>query len=215
MGQRMNELTVPGELTERIHAGSFASVAHNPKLGRLLFKHYRREGLCLKIFPKLKGGAPEAMLWTGRPVAECGKVQNLFALHNLAPLVLDTVLLNGIHVAQVTEYAEGKGAPDLPLMRALIEQNTIRCENRHNGEEQWDLEFDANWCGGWFVDFGGWSFGDPRAYESRLLWRIADVATEFNAFHRDTAVSRTTRIYMELANWLGHWELLQHIEGAG
>jgi hypothetical protein len=211
----VNELTVPGELTARIHAGSFASVAHNPKLERLLFKHYRREGLCLKIFPKLKGTDPDALLWTGQPLVECGKVQNLFALHNLAPLVLDTVLLNGLHVAQVTEYAEGKGAPDLPLMRALIDQNAIRCENRHNGAEQWDLEFDANWRGGWFVDFGGWSFGDPRAYEARLLWRVSDVAREFNDFRKETAPARLRRIYMELANWLGHWELLQHIEGAG
>lgn len=211
----MNDLTVPGALTERIHAGSFASLAHNAKLGRLLAKRYGREGLCLKIFPKLKGSDAETFMWTGQPITECGKVQNLFALHNLAPLVLDTVLLNGLHVAQVTEYAPGNGAPDLPLMRALIEQNTIRCGNIVNGAEQWDLEFDANWCGGWFVDFGGWSFGDPRAYEARLLWRIADTAKEFNAFHRETATSRITRIYMELANWLGHWELLQHIEGAG
>jgi hypothetical protein len=215
MGQRMNELTVPGELTERIHAGSFASVAYSQGLDTYLAKRYGRPGLCLKIFPKLKGGAPDAFLWTGKPVAECTRVQNLFALHNLAPLVLDTVLLNGLHVAQVTEYADSKGAPDLPLMRALIEQNTIRCENRHNDREQWDLEFDANWRGGWFVDFGGWSFGDPRAYEARLLWRVSDVAREFNDFRKETAPARLRRIYMELANWLGHWELLQHIEGAG
>ena len=208
----IDALLVPGALLDRVHAGSFASLARNDGLETLLYERYARRGLCLKIFPKLKGADPEAFLWAGVLVADCGRVQNLFALHNLAPLVLDTVLLNGLHVAQVTEYATGEGAADVPLMRAVIAQNNIRCRNRHNGAEQWDLEFDANWRGRWFIDFGGWWFMDPAGYERGLLRRMADIARGFNDFQRETAGARYTRLYMELANWLGHWTLLQRVE---
>jgi hypothetical protein len=213
----IDPLTVPGALLERVnHGGSFASVAHNAGLEALLRKRYGRDGLCLKIFPKLKGMDPEALEWGGIPVRECSRVQNLFALHNLAPLVVDLALVNGLHLAQATEWAcDHGGAPDLPLLHSLIDRTRVRCTKQQKDRDEFDLDYDANWCGGWMIDWCGTYFADPPAYELDLLARLDDAGHKYGDFTEEICSSRVLRVRMELVNWLGHWSLLRHLEEIG
>lgn len=206
-------MKAPGPLLERVNtAGSFASVAHNDGLGALLRKRYGRDGLCLKIFPKLKGTMPDELQWGGVTVYECSRVQNLFALHNLAPMVVDLVVVNGMHLAQVTEWADGEGAPDFPVLRSLIHTHNIRCTKQTKDRDEFDIDCDANWRGRWMVDWCGCYFGDPHGYEAYLLDRLDGAGHHFTELCTETAGARVLRARMELANWLGHWQLLRRLE---
>lgn len=150
---------LPTKWTQGSGAGSSCCIAGGSEIEAILKKEFGREGLCLKVFrPLALEEDPENFEWTGSPIIEASRVQNLFALHDLAPMVYRIILLNSQRLAQVTEYATGEGKPDAHAVQMLIEKYHIGTHNMRDGQEIYDYRFPCNWIGKWLVDFGGWYF---------------------------------------------------------
>jgi len=109
---------------------------------------------------------PESFLWSGATLIEATKVQNLFAIHGLARRVYALLLVNGERLAQVTEYADGKGDPDVNLAKKLARKYRIGAKRRRNVGAY--IERQAKWIGRHMIDFGGLYFTDPKWYERQL-----------------------------------------------
>ena len=149
----------PATWVEGRGAGSSCHIAHGPEIEAILKEEFGRAGLCLKIFHPLGPEEnPEFFEWTGSPIIEAARVQNLFALHDLAPMVYRIVFLNTCCLAQVVEYATGEGKADAHAVQMLIEKYSIGTHNVRDGKEIFDYRFPCNWVGKWLVDFGGWYF---------------------------------------------------------
>ena len=155
-------LDIPGELLKdsTVARGSYTSIAHSEEIERLLEKEFGRTGLCLKIYnPRYI----EMDDWKTCKAIEEARIQNLFALFGLAPMVYRVVLLKKGSVtrvfAQVTEYAQGNGEPDYFTVTKLIEMYHLQTVHRDpSGNVKYDFTAGSNWIGEQFVDFGGWYF---------------------------------------------------------
>jgi len=191
--------------------GKSCYLAWTPELDAFLSHRYaRRGGLALKVFHDLQEGeSPEAFQWSGNTLDEVTIVQNVFALHGITPFVYDVALCNGKRLVQVTRLADERGSPDVIALEALRDRLGIKTyvppvENNL----KFDMEFDVNWVGGQFVDFGGWYFSDPAAYESDLVDRLVQFAKDRGQFTEQVSKARHVRASWEIANWMGYWGLL-------
>lgn len=166
----IRELSIPVNLLERAedtHISSFCFVAHSPGLQDILGPIYGREGLCLKVFRELEEEELpdlQRFRWNKAPLGEAARVQNLFALCELAPRVYDIVLLNGRRWAQVTDYVLPEGQSDAAKLIDIVKQFHI------GTKVNWDLH-GRNWRGRLFVDFGSLYFEDKEAYLAEMETR--------------------------------------------
>ena len=155
-------LTLPDELLQHKLdvPGSYCYILAGSQVETFLFEHYKRRGLCLKVFEKSNWGSTELLDF--RPVIEAARIQNIFALFGLAPIVYRVVILARIQrLAQVTEFSTDTGEPDPHLAQRLVKEFKLRSINKTQaGQEKWDFFVPGNWVGGHFVDFGGWYFGE-------------------------------------------------------
>lgn len=172
----IHELDIPQELivqapTTDTHKnyGKNCFLAHTAYLETSLLYKYKRKGLCLKVFTGRVPKDPSRFLWGGAPLVETTKVQNIFAWYGLAPRVYDVVLLPTGQLAQVTDWATGKGKPDMHKARKLIDSYRIEAV-RKDAKEYVSIPF--KWVGDKFVDFGRFQFGDPKWYERKLKAKV-------------------------------------------
>jgi len=149
-------------------------VAYSPEIEAVLLARYGRQGLCLKVFPPDKqrkvdtNGQPrefwrfENVEWTKVSLAEASEVQNLFALHGIAPRAYDIVWVNGEQAAQVTDFLTDNGRDRQDeLWRRLVDQYVIETmRNLDVGER--------NWIGGKMFDYGAMCWADREAYLAEL-----------------------------------------------
>jgi hypothetical protein len=193
-------------------SGSDAIVANNYLLEETLKRVYGIGGLCLKIFRVLTADQKKRLdlyTWTGATLTETTIVQNIFALHGLAPFVFGLVLLNNERLAQVTEYADGSGLPDLPLAESLRDKYGISTRTQqHNSGPVFDIRFDINWVGGKLVDFGGWYVSDMGAYQRDILRRLLNSFTTNGRRYVIVNATDGIRATREMANILHEWEFL-------
>lgn len=182
------------------HSGSFCFMAHNPALEAALQSRHHRAGLALKVFSARTNGGGEVVRtlhWEGVPVDETIKVQNLFARYGLAPRVYDLVWVGDGLLAQVTDYLTPQSSDAMRwserigLMDLMIETHRIgsrKTVGRDNEAQKWDLAFDVNWIDGKFVDFGGYYFREPEAYQARIARQArAMIATDHKGEIGETA----------------------------
>ena len=153
---------------------SYCFVAYSPEIEAVLLARYGRTGLCLKAFPPEKqrkvdkrGVAREYrrlenVEWTKVPLAEASEVQNLFALHGIAPRVYDIVWVNEHQAAQVTDWLTDNGRDRQDdLWRRLVSEYVIETmRNLDVGER--------NWIGDRMFDYGAMCWADREAYQQEL-----------------------------------------------
>jgi hypothetical protein len=151
---------------EDTHKSSYCYVVKNSKTDDLLRDWFGRDGLCIKISrrPLLPGQSVDRAGWGQVPLAEIGRVQNIFAWHDLAPRVYGLVLVNGKHTGQVVDYDQSDGDPDLEAILRLAERYGI------SPRKNWDFG-PRNWVGRHFVDFSGIRFDNPPQAKSDLAER--------------------------------------------
>jgi len=158
--------------------GQNAWVAKTTTIMNLLYQKYGRRNLCLKVFRPLNEMEREntgAFCWSGVTLHEATRVQNLFAMRGLAPRVYGIVLLNDRQLAQVTDFANGKGKPDKERAAQVAEKFHISAFDLQSSERDIAqyLARHPKWVGRWLVDFGRLYFAKPEEYENRLRRHVA------------------------------------------
>lgn len=159
-------------------ASSFCRVAYNDYVESFLAKIYGRRELCLKIFSRpvqpadgetgwtfIYGETALTFKWGGTLLRECVMAQNLFARADMAPRIFDVVQVND-RLAQVTPFlpqGEQPTAERVAQLRPLIDVHKMSTRKNF-----WDVS-PRNWRSGLFVDFSGFYFTEPQAYEADLV----------------------------------------------
>lgn len=152
------------ERNENTLVSSYCHIAHNSELEAILKEQYGRSGLCLKIFPA-KWDKPEDVTWGMVSLRGCTIIQNLFAMHDLAPRIYDLVWINSEQIAQVTNFLKDNGhEPDERKLLALVKDYGIEYLKHVDTAPR-------NWVGNRYVDFGGMFFTDWGKYEEDLMAR--------------------------------------------
>jgi len=142
--------------------GSYSSILYNPGIDTFLKDKFGRAGLCLKIY---NDRYTEGMASPDSRIIEETRIQNIFALYDLAPMVYRIVFIRygeaqSVYLAQVTEYENNREQPDYYAMSKIIEEYKICTINKGpSGKFKYDFTVGCNWVGDKFVDFGGWYFG--------------------------------------------------------
>ena len=165
----MKNLVIANEFLnaeETTAESSFCLVAHNDHVESLLAEIYGRRELCLKIFKGPPGNKTiSTFKWGGATLKGCVIIQNLFAQSGLAPRVFDVVQVNDLF-AQVTPFLpQGKqpSSTRVAQLRFLTESYKLGTWRNY-----WDVK-PSNWRSALFVDFSGFYFTDPQAYEADLV----------------------------------------------
>jgi hypothetical protein len=165
----MKNLTIASKFLdaeETTVESSFCRVAYNDHVEAHLAKIYGRRELCLKILNKPVGtNTISSHDWGGASLQGCIIIQNLFAQEGLAPRVFDVVLVNG-QFAQVTPFLSQGEQPSADRVAALLP--LVEKYKLGTWRNYWDVN-PSNWRSGLFVDFSGFYFADPQAYEADLV----------------------------------------------
>lgn len=160
--------------------GQDCYIAHSEALERLLYRRFARRGLCLKVSRELTKselkGDLSTVRWGGARLTVATQVQNLFALHGVAPRVYSLAIVNGKRIAQVTQYAEGDGQPDYSEAKRIIKKYRLGIKGKPKEDATKAAirytRFDFKWVGSQFVDFGRFYFRDPKWYRAYLKGKI-------------------------------------------
>ena len=144
----------------KVASGSYCYILAGPEIEALLLLKYGRQKLCLKVFETPDINDIEHL--EIEPIIEKARIQNIFALFGIAPVVYRIVFLSIRRVALVVEYETGAGEPDPYLAHTLVKKFNLRSRNVTSAEsnvEKFDFLTTVNWVGDKYVDFGGWYFG--------------------------------------------------------
>ena len=165
MLRKIRKLTIDPELLkrdERALESSYCFIANGEGLESLLKEQFGRNGLCLKVFKREIGQRPTHFIWGKTPLIEATRIQNLFALHVLAPRVYSLVILQDKYIAQVTDYVSGQGGSKVGELKNLSAHYGL-------GTKKWSDFGPNNWVGGKFVDFGEFYFTSSDDYKRSLI----------------------------------------------
>jgi len=148
-------------------------LAHSDELEEVLLEKYARPRLCLKVFKPLGPRQikdPGAFKWGGALLTDCTKVQNILAMYRLSPWVYDVVLLNDERLAQVCDYADGGGQPEIKQAQKIVKKYRLGCAG-YKDKGAAALRYVAmefKWVGNKFVDLGRFYATDPKWYGGKL-----------------------------------------------
>lgn len=158
-----------GIATRNNWKGQNAWIGRTRTISNLLHTMYGRWGLCLKVFPEGQSN------WSGVPLTEATKVQNLFAMRGLAPRVYAILSVNEKYLAQVTDFVYDLGRPDKKKAARIAEKFHISAFELEKSEKDIGhyLSRDPKWLGSQLVDFGRLFFAKPEEYEARLRRHVA------------------------------------------
>ncbi|MDD5059293.1 MAG: hypothetical protein PHQ60_15660 [Sideroxydans sp.] len=143
--------------------GTCTRMIRNDALEALLHEEYGEPGLCLKALRDVNDE------WERQPLTAVSRVQNVGAMHNVAPPVYDVVRLPDGCAAQVTRWAGHHAEPSIEGLGRLLEvisRYQIRTGKWVNEWQQpkWDMVVSVrNWAGDWFLDWGGLYVSEPSA----------------------------------------------------
>lgn len=171
-----------------IGQGRFVRVFSDKQISKLLAAKYGRGGLCLKV---LRAAGAE---WEGVPVVDVARLQNIGAMHGVAPRIYEIVRVADDQVAQVTDFAAPAGEPSLKAIEAVtrfLQEAGVGTAKRTgpNGAAKWDLVTSVkNWGGDLFLDWGGLYLTKPERYLAEVAKRAAVNITRAK---RGQKVSRT------------------------
>ncbi len=136
---------------------------------------------CLKV---LKNCSPTKMLESsvGRDdnittVKDMIMIQNLFAIHGLAPRIYDYWVIDDERqkfIALEMDYVDKTRATNIQMEKTKKKLLDICITYRITPYFN-DLDTKYNYIGDQYVDFHGWNFNDFEAYKESLFKRIADV----------------------------------------
>lgn len=137
-----------------------------------------RPGLCLKVFAPREDwdtGHPGSYLWAGTPLGVATRIQNMFALHGLAPRVYGLATVNGEYAAQIVDYAQDVGKADVSKAEKVAERYHIGIKDLEHSEatRKAYLARPEKWVGSQLVDFGRFMFPDWHGYEVHLRRHVA------------------------------------------
>jgi hypothetical protein len=155
-----------------IAMGRFIKIVYGPAIDRLLERQYGRSGLCFKV---LRQKVAEDKVWEVTSFEDVAKLQNLGAIHGIAPRIYDIVNVNG-RLAQVTDYLQSSEEPSLDAIGRLIgflkglDVGTKKLTGP-GGKPKYDLAAAKNWIGNKFVDWGGYYLRYPQQYTKQLMER--------------------------------------------
>jgi len=158
--------------------GQEAWIARTRTITTRLEALFLRPGLCLKVFAPREDwdvGHPGSYLWAGTPLGVATRIQNLFALHGLAPRVYGLATVNGGYAAQIVDYALDVGKADPGKAEKVAERYHIGIRDLVHSEATCKayLARPEEWVGGQLVDFGRFLCRDWHAYEVRLRQHVA------------------------------------------
>ena len=176
----MKRITVPEHIMasakeaakERGEMGQEAWIGQSIAITATLARLYGRKGLCLKVFEQADLENPQ---WGGVRMAEATKVQNMFAIHGVAPRVYGIAVVNDTHAAQVTNYVKTGGEADFAKATKIARKFGITAKDLHNSEATIGayVSRSPKWRGKWLVDFGRMYFVDHDAIRARLTKHVA------------------------------------------
>ena len=157
---------------ERGEVGNESWIAQSIAITATLARLYGRKGLCLKVFPKADLDNPQ---WGGVRLNESTKVQNMFAIHGVAPRVYGIAVVNDAHVAQVTDYVKPQGEADITKAVKVARKFQITAKDLRQSEPNIGayVARSPKWRGKWLVDFGRMYFVDHDAIRERLTKHVA------------------------------------------
>ena len=157
---------------ERAEVGKEAWIARSLPITATLARLYGRKGLCLKVFPTADLENPK---WGGVRLAESTKVQNMFAIHGVAPRVYGLAVINDQYAAQVTDYAKMSGEADRDKAAKIALKFGITAKDLRQSEPGIGAYVSRapKWRGKWLVDFGRMYFSDHDAIRARLTKHVA------------------------------------------
>lgn len=168
----LRRLTIDPSLLHRMpdgsHAGRKQYVVYDETIDEILEGEFGRPGLCLKT-------SRELLAATSRQLRERERnadIQNLFATRDIAPRVIDIVILNESTLASVVEFVPRakrghtrKAREELiPRIESLMEEFGLR---NSKGEIQCDEQVE-NFEGDKFVDFDGFRVYDQGKFQTAL-----------------------------------------------
>lgn len=180
----LRKLRIPAALlaqapTDELHKhwGQDCYIAHSDALERLLYRRFARRGLCLKVFRQvLHGPDMTSVKWGGTRLSVATQVQNLFALHGIAPRVYSLAIINNKWAVQVTQYAEGDGQPNYSEARRIIKKYRLGIKGKPKEDATRAAirytRFPFKWVGGLYVDFGRYYFREPKWYRAYLKGKL-------------------------------------------
>jgi len=193
----LRKLRIPAALlaqapTDELHKhwGQDCYIANSEALERLLYRRFARHGLCLKVFRELtkseRDGELSSVTWGGARLSVATQVQNLFALHGVAPRVYSLAIINGKRIAQVTQYAEGEGQPDYSEAKRIIKKYRLGIKGKGKDDATRAAirytRYAFKWVGGLFVDFGRYYFREPKWYRAYLKGKLLIYANGKRAY---------------------------------
>ena len=160
--------------TRANEVGQEAWVARTRTVRDLLRNTFLRDDLCLKVFAA-PGADQKEQLWGGTTIGDATRIQNLFAIHGLAPRVFGVGTLNEEFPVQVVEYAKGAGKPDISRAEKVAAKYHISVRDLLHSERTRKayLARPEKWVGGKLVDFGRFFFQNRKALEARLRGHVA------------------------------------------
>lgn len=152
---KLSEAELTPDAQSAVAVGTCRRMIRNEALSTYLCHEYGQPDLCLKVL-RLPGDQ-----WERQPLRDVSRVQNLGAMHDVAPRVFDVVKLPDGHVAQVTQWAGTHAEPSIQGIARLMQ--VIACYEIRTGKwidesrrPKWDIVVSIrNWAGDWFLDWGG------------------------------------------------------------
>ena len=143
----------------KVASGSTCYVLAGGKIETFLFDKFRRTGLCIKVYEH-PGKSDIEKLDLSSIITEA-RIQNIFALFGIAPIVYRLVILSNRRIGLVVEYATNEGEPDIYLVGDLIRKFRLQSSNPISVDDdtkKFDFITGLNWVGDKLIDFGGWHF---------------------------------------------------------
>lgn len=161
-------LSIPDDVVRERAAGtdisSFAFVNVSETVRTILAQRYGRPNLALKLVPLSKVDLeqrPGATGWGKIPLGMTSLVQNLLALHGLAPRIYGLARVNDEYAAQVTDYIpeDDRQPPRVAEVEAVVRELGVKTRHKN-----FDLG-ERNWRSGLLVDFSSWYMPDDAIDE--------------------------------------------------
>ena len=180
------DLLVPDADCE--YEGRFCRMIKNDALQAHLQAHYGRPGLCLKVN---KQSDDEAWEWSNP--YELAMLQNIGAIHGVAPRVYDVFELRKGQQAMVMDWARDQVYPSFEGVLRLLKLidryyiGTHKVAHTHNRKPKWDIVPSVNWAGDWFLDWGGFYLIDPEDYRNEIVASLkVHIATQLKGQPAET-----------------------------
>ena len=159
------------------------------KLQAQLRARYGRPNCALKL-----NKTTNAEAWEWSDPHDVATVQNIGAIHNVAPRVYAVEQLQEGVYAHITDWAISCKEPTLNAIRRLLDVilgygiATRKIINIESQLPKWDIVTSVvNWSREWFLDWGGYYLENPEAYRNSIIAQLkVHISTAAKGRHAET-----------------------------